>query len=119
MRAQQKLRSVAQLEDATNKGAHGGTDRHHDESPCVAASFGHATALGCMHTYNVASPEDDEYEAWAVPPGTPEAGIIAFKVTLSSPDLLERRKFVSTNYLPRSDFPTLPPNPGWPEKRAS
>jgi hypothetical protein len=136
------------------------------------------TALGCMYTYNVASPKDDEYEAWAVPPGTPEAGIIAFKVTLSAPsessdpgepqkgpartpyddvfggykvtgyfggyisrkgadpiwpeyqdatadciakapDPLERREFLSQNYLSRSEFPTLPPSPGWPEKPAS
>lgn len=135
------------------------------------------TAIGCMYTYGVASPKDDEYLAWAVPPGTPEAGIIAFKVTLSAPsdvtgtsngqsgpartpsddvfggykvtgyyggyisaegadsvwpeyqnatsecialapDPLERRKFVSTNYLPRGDFPTLPPSPGWPQRPA-
>ena len=134
------------------------------------------TAIGCMYTYNAASPHgDDEYEAQAVPPGTPEAGIIAFKVTLSAPpessgpgapqhgparapfddvfggykvtgyyggyfsakganpiwpeyqqatadciakapDPLERRKFLSQNYLSRSEFQTLPAAPGWPAK---
>ncbi len=137
------------------------------------------TAIGCMYSYNAASPHgNDEYEAWAVPPGAPEAGIIAFKVTLSAPsgpsgptdpqqgpsrapsddvfggykitgyyggyvsakgadavwpenvqstadcvakapDPLERRKYLSTNFLPRSDFATLPAAPGWPAKAAS
>jgi hypothetical protein len=137
------------------------------------------TAIGCMYTYNAASPHgDDEYEAQAVPPGAPEAGIIAFKVTLSAPsqssgpgepqkgpartpfddvfggykvtgyfggyfsakgadsiwseyqqatadciakapDPLERRKYLSSNYVSRSEFPTLPAAPGWPAKPAS
>ncbi len=52
----------------------------------VDSSGGDVTAIGCMYTYNAASPHgDDEYEAQAVPPGAPEAGIIAFKVTLSAP----------------------------------
>jgi hypothetical protein len=131
------------------------------------------TAIGCMYTYGAASAKGNEYEAWAVPPGTPEAGIMAFKVTLTgpsepsarsgpqqgsartpfhdvfggytvtgyfggyisakgadpiwpeyrrstdqciakAPDPIERRKYLSTNYLPRSEFPTLPAKPGWP-----
>lgn len=32
----------------------------------------------------------------------------------AAPDPLERRAYVTQNYLPRSDFPTLPPSPGWP-----
>jgi hypothetical protein len=135
------------------------------------------TATGCMYTYTAASPRGEEYEAQAVPPGAPEAGITAFKVTLSAPsepsssdpqegpartpvtdvfggytvtgydggyfgaqgadpiwpeyqrttdecvanapDPLERRKYLSTNYLPRSEFATLPPAPGWPTEPAS
>jgi hypothetical protein len=142
------------------------------------------TAIGCMYTYNAASPHgqdkqgQDEYEAQAVPPGAPGAGITAFKVTLTAPpkpsgpsdpqtgsartpfddvfggykvtgyfggyvstkgpdsiwpeyqqstdeciakapDPVERRKYLSTNYLSRSEFPTLPASPGWPEKPAS
>jgi hypothetical protein len=141
-------------------------------------SGGDVTAIGCNYSYHVASPKDDEYEAWAVPPGTPEAGIIAFKVTMSAPtestvpsdpqegpertpfddvfggyqvtgyfggyvsakgadpvwpenqqatadciaqapDPLERRKYLSTNYLSRSEFQTLAPSPGWPAKPVS
>jgi hypothetical protein len=145
----------------------------------VDSSGGDVAAIGCMYTYNAASPHgDDEYEAQAVPPGAPEAGIIAFKVTLSAPsetsgpdgpqqgpsrapsdnvfggfkvtgyfggyfsaegadpvwpenvqstadcvakapDPLERRKYLSTNYLSRSEFATLPAAPGWPAKSAS
>jgi hypothetical protein len=135
------------------------------------------TAIGCMSTYGAASPHgEDEYEAQAVPPGAPGAGITAFKVKLSTqsveqgdpqkgpartpfddvfggnkvteysggyieargsdnlwperqqatsdciakaPDPVERRRFLSTNYLSRSDFPTSPVRPGWPAKPAS
>jgi hypothetical protein len=142
-------------------------------------SGGNVNAIGCMYTYDAASPHgDDKYESQAVPPGAPEAGITAFKVTLSAPsetpgpgepqqgpartpfddvfggykvtgyfggyfsakgadaiwpenqqatadciakapDPLERRKFLSQHYLPRSEFQTLPAAPGWPAKPAS
>lgn len=32
----------------------------------------------------------------------------------AAPDSTERRIYITQNYLPRSDFPTLPPSPGWP-----
>jgi hypothetical protein len=158
-------------------GAWVGTETNHLLS--LERSDSDVTAIGCTYTYNAASPHgDDEYEARAVPPGAPEAGIIAFKVTLSAPsessspgqpqtgpartpfddvfggykvtgydggyfsaegadpiwpenqqatdeciakapDPLERRKFLSQNYLSRSEFQTLPAAPGWPAKPAS
>jgi hypothetical protein len=158
-------------------GAWVGTETNHLLS--LERSDSNVTAIGCMYTYNAASPHgDDRYEARAVPPGAPEAGIIAFKVTLSAPsdssdpgdpqkgpartpfddvfggykvtgyhggyfsaeaadpiwpenqqatkdcidkapDPLERRKFLSQNYLSRSEFQTLPAAPGWPAKPAS
>jgi hypothetical protein len=154
-----------------------GTETNHLLS--LEYSGSDVTAIGCMYTYNAASPHgDDKYEAQAVPPGAPEAGIIAFKVTLSAPsessgpgepqqgparapsddvfggykvsgyyggyfsakgadaiwpenqqatadciakapDPLERRNFLSQNFLPRSEFQTLPAAPGWPAKPAS
>jgi hypothetical protein len=145
----------------------------------VQRSGDDVTAIGCMYTYGAASPHGkDEYDAQAVPPGAPEAGIAAFKVTLrapsessdsndpqqgpartpfgdvfagyrvtgydggyfgaegqdplwpeyqsatadclaKAPDPLDRRKYLTTNYLSSSDFQTLRPAPGWPAKPAS
>ncbi|WP_458318545.1 hypothetical protein [Mycolicibacterium brisbanense] len=33
-----------------------------------------------------------------------------------APDPFERRRYLLGNYLPQSEFPTLPVNPGWPAK---
>jgi hypothetical protein len=49
----------------------------------------------------------------------PEYQRLTDQCVAKAPDQLERRKFLSSNYPARSDFPTLPAAPGWPTKPAS
>ena len=147
----------------------------------VKRSGSDVSVIGCMYTYGAAAPSKhgkDEYDAQTAQPGTPDAGIAAFKVTLGAPsessssgepqqgparapfddvfagykvtgydggyvgaegqnpiwpeyqsatadciakapDPLDRRKFLTSNSLSRTEFATLPPAPGWPAKPAS
>jgi hypothetical protein len=51
-------------------------------------------------------------------PMWPESQQSTDECVAKAPDPLERRVFLSTNFPPRSDFPTLPATPGWPAKPA-
>jgi hypothetical protein len=77
-----------------------------------------------------AAPVDDVFGAWRItgynmgadtvaqqasdPAGWPSEAADARSCVDKAPDPLERRLFLRNGVHPRSDFPTLPPYPGWP-----
>ena len=80
------------------------------EGPAVAPAvdvFGDWKITGFLTLYG--GPEPAYAQAWP----TQEADLA--KCVAAAPDPPERRAFLSSGDHPRSDFPTSPPNPGWPE----
>jgi hypothetical protein len=80
------------------------------EGPAVAPAvdvFGDWKITGFLTLYG--GPDPAYAQAW------PNQDADLARCVADAPDPLDRRAFLSSGQHPRSDFPTSPPTPGWPE----